>query len=258
LDDAPALGPRQGLAAIISERFKTGFGRRAVGVAAALVLELLLLLGLLTLSQGITAPGEPEITEVDLRAEDYAEAPPDQPEPQPETARQSEPTPQPIEAPSPAVQPAPLPPPRILLPTAPPAPTPEEAPRPPKPGVVVGPVQGPPNTGAPAMGDSERVGTAPNGEPLYAARWYREPRDDELRGYLSTANGPGYGLIACRTAPNYRVEDCVALAETPGSMINRAVLAAAWQFKVRPPRLGGKVLVGSWVRIRIDYTIHQE
>ncbi|HMN55067.1 MAG TPA: hypothetical protein PKC32_12870 [Sphingopyxis sp.] len=98
------------------------------------------------------------------------------------------------------------------------------------------------------------MGTAPNGEPLYAASWYREPSDDELRGYLSTASGPGWGLIACRTAPDYRVEDCVGLDEYPnGSHINRAVLAAAWQFKVRPPRVGGRVLVGSWVRIRIDY-----
>ena len=98
------------------------------------------------------------------------------------------------------------------------------------------------------------MGTAPNGEPLYAAAWYREPRDDELRGYLSTASGPGWGLIACRTAPDFRVEDCVGLDEYPnGSQITRAVLAAAWAFRVRPPRLGGRPLVGAWVRIRIDY-----
>ena len=79
-----------------------------------------------------------------------------------------------------------------------------------------------------------------------------------MRGYMSTARGPGWGLIACRTAPDYRVEDCVALAEYPeGSQINRAVLAAAWQFKVRPPRRGGQPQVGSWVRIRIDYGIER-
>jgi protein TonB len=115
---------------------------------------------------------------------------------------------------------------------------------------------GPPDSGSRSSGDSQRVGTAPNGEPLYAAKWYRKPYDDELRGYLSTATGPGWGLIACRTAPDYRVEDCVGLEEHPrGSLINRAILAAAWQFKVRPPRLGGRSLVGEWVRIRIDYDL---
>jgi protein TonB len=77
-----------------------------------------------------------------------------------------------------------------------------------------------------------------------------------LRAYLSTARGPGSGLIACRTAPHYRVEDCVALGEYPeGSQISRSVLAAAWEFRVRPPRLGGRPLIGSWVRIRIDYDL---
>jgi len=108
--------------------------------------------------------------------------------------------------------------------------------------------------GARGSRDSERVGTAPNGEPLYAAAWYREPEARMLGAYLSTARGPGWGLIACRTAPAYRVEDCVPLDEYPqGSQINRAVLAAAWEFRVQPARIGGKPQVGSWVRIRIDY-----
>jgi protein TonB len=62
-------------------------------------------------------------------------------------------------------------------------------------------------------------------------------------------------LIVCRTAPDFRVEDCVGLDEYPdGSNLQRAVLAAAWQFRVRPPRVGGVSKVGAWVRIRIDYT----
>ena len=73
------------------------------------------------------------------------------------------------------------------------------------------PLYGPPDNRSAAMRDTERVGTAPNGEPLYAAQWYREPAGKMMRAYLSTARGPGWGLIACRTAPDYRVEDCVAL-----------------------------------------------
>ena len=116
------------------------------------------------------------------------------------------------------------------------------------------PAAGPPNLGAP--GDSQRIGSAPNGEPLYAAAWYREPYDSELAGYLSTADGPGWALIACRTVSNFRVDDCVGLDEYPtGSQLQRAVLAAAWQFQVRPPRVGGVSKVGEWVRIRIDYGI---
>jgi protein TonB len=89
---------------------------------------------------------------------------------------------------------------------------------------------------------------------MYAASWYREPYDDELSGYLSTASGPGWALIACRTVRDFRVEDCVGLDEYPsGSQIQRAVLAAAWQSRVRPPRRGGISRVGDWVRIRIDY-----
>lgn len=105
-------------------------------------------------------------------------------------------------------------------------------------------------------GDSPRVGTAPNGEPLYAAEWYREPTDTELGAYLPKRmpEGGGWGMVACRTAPRFRVEDCVELGQgPPGSHLAGAVRQAAWQFLVRPPRVGGKSLVGEWVRIRITY-----
>ena len=121
---------------------------------------------------------------------------------------------------------------------------------------AAGPMMGPPNPGVESDDTPLMEGTGPNGEPLYKAAWYREPYEDELRGYLSTAKGPGWGRIACRTAPGFRVEDCVEIGEYPeGSGIAHAVLAASWQFRVRPPRKGGKDLVGEWVGIHIDYGI---
>ena len=109
-----------------------------------------------------------------------------------------------------------------------------------------------------APGDSERVGTGPNGEPLYAAEWYREPTHQELSTYLprTMPEGGGWGMIACKTVARFHVEDCVELGQgPPGSHLAGAVRQAAWQFLVRPPRVGGKTLVGTWVRIRIDYTV---
>ncbi len=244
------------------ERLRSGAGRRAVGLGLALALECLLLLALLSLGSGIGIDdAEEDITFVSIEASE-----PSRPEaPEPEPARESEADPAPVPAPretaapiapSP-LDPTPRPTPRAIIPTPfqlPPA----AEPRPVRPARPDAQAYGPPSRGRSASGDTARVGTAPNGQPLYAARWYREPRDDELAGYLSTASGPGWGLIACRTAPDFRVEDCVGLDEYPnGSRITRAVLAAAWQFKVRPPQLGGVPQVGSWVRIRIDYGIER-
>ena len=103
-------------------------------------------------------------------------------------------------------------------------------------------------------GDSDVVGRGPRGELLYAAEWARHPTDAELGGYLPRNAPDGFGLIACRTAPNNRVEDCIELDQEPrGSHLASAVRQAAWQFRVRPPRKNGRALVGSWVQIRIDY-----
>ena len=53
---------------------------------------------------------------------------------------------------------------------------------------------------------------------------------------------------------HFHVENCAELGDRPrGSHLARAVRLAAWQFLVRPPRVGGKVLVGGWVRIEITY-----
>ncbi|MES1985460.1 MAG: hypothetical protein V4461_10950 [Pseudomonadota bacterium] len=99
-------------------------------------------------------------------------------------------------------------------------------------------------------------GEGPGGEPLFDADWYRRPTNAELATYLpSNAPRTGWGLVACKTVENFHVENCQSLGESPlGSGFARAVRQAAWQFLVRPPRIGGKSQVGAWVRIRIDYT----
>lgn len=102
--------------------------------------------------------------------------------------------------------------------------------------------------------DSVASGRAPNGEPLYNAEWYREPTDAEMAFYVPKGRS-GVGDIACKTAPRYRVEDCVVLGDSPpGTGIARGVREAAWQFRVRPPRKGGTDLIGAWVRIRFTLT----
>lgn len=239
------------------EQLNIGVGRRTLAIGLAVLITAVLILLLLSFGR----EQEPEKKEeyVSVVSLPASAAPEEAPEPSRAERNQPDEQPAPPQ-PAPPEPTTPLPPlvpvPRAMPPITPPAP-PSPPPTVPKIGVRPpgGAVYGPPNKGgAAASSDTERVGTAPNGEPLYAAAWYREPSDDELRGYLSTASGPGWGLIACRTAPDYRVEDCVGLDEYPnGSQITRAVLAAAWAFRVRPPRRGGQVMVGAWVRIRIDY-----
>ncbi len=216
-----------------------------------------MLLLLLTLGAGQT-PGDKQgkFTVVNLEAQAPSDEAAEPQQAESEEQAEEQPDPPQMQKPTPA-EPKPVPPLPMRPSPLPEVPAAAIPPNPARPAPSPGRVYGPPNRGrSAASSDTERVGTAPNGEPLYAAAWYREPRPDELSGYMSTARGPGWGLIACRTVADYRVEDCVGLDESPdGSQINRAVLAAAWQFRVRPPRLGGRPQVGSWVRIRIDYSI---
>lgn len=100
-------------------------------------------------------------------------------------------------------------------------------------------------------------GEGPGGRRLYNAEWFpRRPSDAELNGYLRSPPPPGgWALIACRTIPGYRVENCQILGESPvGSGLARSMREAAWQFRVRAPRVNGKEMIGEWVRIRIDFT----
>jgi protein TonB len=239
------------------DRLRQPLSGRATGFIIALCLEALLLLALLTLGRErpVGPPKTDTLTVVQL-SEDQPDAT------QPERARQKtdvlRPQPPQKVIRKPVVKPV------VSIPLM--QVTPQQMatsdiaklPSPPAPSRSKS-TYGPPSPG-PSSDDSERVpGSGPNGEPLYAARWYREPYDNELSGYLSTAQGPGWGLIACKTVADFRVDDCIGLGEYPqGSNIMRAVLAAAWQFRVRPPRLGGTSQVGAWVRIRIDYGLKRD
>ena len=260
----------RGLAALVVAVRDASRRRKLASLAIALAVEGLILLLLLTLGANIAGVKDGDETVTTFKSVEFAAPPePEQPEQPAEPTAAQTPQDSPPVTPAPAPprpspltlnpKPAPTPPP---APPAPPQPTPQ--PQPSAAPAIAARIRpnagyGPADTGNPrTAGDSERVGTAPNGEPLYAARWYREPTDQELAGYLSTANGPGVALIACKTVADYYVEDCVLIGESPpGSQIGRAVLAAAWQFRVRPARIGGREQFGSWVRIRITYSVGQ-
>lgn len=237
--------------------------RRAGPIALTAAIEIALLLALLSLgarSGDDSTMGE-VITTFDAARD---ESPEPEQQAEPEAAASAEAAPMAITPPSAL----PSPPPIALsgTPTAPqvaaPAPEPEPSPSPATSKIravirsdMAG-NRGPADTGSP--GDSQRIaGSGPNGEPLYAAQWYREPTNDEYRGYFSRVSESGWALINCRTEPQFRVDHCLLVDESDRS-IGSAVLAMAWQFRVRPPRVGGRSLVGEWVRIRIDYTIRRE
>jgi len=247
--------------------------RKLASLAIAIVLEGLILLLLLTLGAGLIGKADSDEKVTTFKAQSIAEAPAPEPETPEESAEDTPQPDQPVTAPELPLRPSPLtlnPQPAPPQPPAQPQPQPQPeasaAPQPSRPKSTIGARvrpnsgYGPVDTGNPrTVGDSEMVGTMPNGEPLYRARWYREPTEQELAGYLSTANGPGYALIACKVVQGYYVEDCQFLSEGPqGSQIGRAVMAASWQFRVRPARVGGREQFGTWVRIRIDYTERRE
>jgi len=99
-------------------------------------------------------------------------------------------------------------------------------------------------------------GEGPGGQRLYDVEWYREPTDAELAFYMPPSGAPpgSWATVACRMVANYHVENCRSLSESPvGSGLARAMRQAAWQFLVRPPRVGNRPLLGTWVRIRISF-----
>ncbi len=106
-----------------------------------------------------------------------------------------------------------------------------------------------------ATSASAAVGEGPGGVTLYNAEWVVEPSNAQLQTYLPREVGSGsWALIACQTIAHNQVENCAQLGESPrGSGLSKAMRLAAWQFRIRPPRIDGKPMVGAWVRIRIDF-----
>ncbi len=260
------LTPKHSFADCLPARFRGEFGRRAAGILLAVLIEGLFVLVVLSLGRLSPNHQKPVIALSTFTVEPAAKPAEAQHQPSPHPA--AEPAPAPAKAPAKAqarheaAQPAPAAPARpamiVLTHEQMAAANIARMPAQPNPSTAEkGQEMGPPDLGR--SKDTPRTGgSGPHGEPLYAAAWYREPYDDELRGYLSTAQGPGWGKIACRTVPDFRVDDCVIVDEYPhGSNIARAVLAASWQFRVRPPRIGGKAMIGEWVGIRIDYDIRR-
>jgi protein TonB len=155
-------------------------------------------------------------------------------------------------------KPVPKPPPIVLpsKPTIAPPPKPNEKSQPwiemSKEDLATADISKLQSAGSGSAGDSEAVGHGPNGEVLYAAEWARRPTDSEIGGYWPH-HVTGWGLVACKTIPGDRVEDCMELDQSPrGSHLASAVRQAAWQFRVRPPRKNGRELIGAWVRILIE------
>jgi len=221
--------------------------RRASGLGLALAINAGLLLILLTL--GVIPPmarKPSDGTVVELIPEGRKS---EQPERRQQQAKHAELREQ---------QPVPKPPPIRLRvkPSITPPPTPKPSAQPwiemSKADLAAADISNMKSSDAGSEGDSEEGGRGPHGEVLYAAEWARHPTDAEIGGYWPH-NTAGWGLVACKTIPGNRVQDCVELDQSPrGSHLASAVRQAAWQFKVRPPRKNGREMIGAWVRILIE------
>lgn len=236
--------------------------RRVASVGLTILVHVLIVLLLLNLApRDLILPGnQGSLTTFDVGAPAGGEREPERKQPEPE--------PQPAER-APVPRSAPLPPP---VPQAPPRP----APAPDTSGVIwldrdtfaASDITGrrapdQPDPERPEPAESAQASKAPygpslgpGGAPLYDVEaWVREPTQAELRTYLPRVPVGSWGLVACRTIPGNRVENCRTVAESPvGSGLATGVRRAAWQFQVLPPRVNGKPLIGVWVGIRIHIT----
>lgn len=230
--------------------------QRAAGIVFALALNLLMLLVLLTMSPQILPQKQDDRLPVTFDVETG---------PKTQEKQATAPKASHKEAERTAAAPAPAP---VVRP---PVPVTRPAPEPPSPlpfmtlsrdqmaAADIGAMPRAAQGAGSGKGSSAAVagpGEGPGGVQLFEAEWYRRPTHAELSPFIP-ANAPasGWGLVACKTVDHYHVDNCQTLGEQPlGSGFARAVRLAAWQFLVLPPRVDGKVMVGSWVRIRIDYS----
>ncbi len=100
------------------------------------------------------------------------------------------------------------------------------------------------------------AGAGPDGAQLYSADWYiRPPSQAELSPYLPAHVEPSsWGRIVCRMVADHRVQDCRQYGESPaGSGLARGMREAAWQFRVLPPRIDGRPILGVWVLITLYF-----
>ena len=229
---------------------RTPPSRRAIGLVLAIAINLLVILALLGISGARTVAMKDDggTLIIDIARQDQAAA--RQPKKEQQRPKQEPVRKRPV-----------LPPPDIILPVKPtitPPPTgklemieltkPEMATTD---EAMANQSAAAPAEGTGRGGDTAIVGKGPKGETLYAAEWLREPTDQEIGFYMKPDNGPGYGDIICKTYPRFRVDDCYRLGSVPASSkLDRVMLEASWQFKVRPPRKNGQSMVGVWVRIR--------
>jgi hypothetical protein len=245
---------------------REGVRRRTVSLILAVIIHVLLLWLLLRMAPDLLPfqKTEPKPLTVDLSAEEAVVTTKSKAAEKTKAASGGarpdvrapvlKPVPKPAEAP--AAAPVPLDPPVKLLQL-----TPQEL------AMVDSRLSSRRGAGAPAgggaRGDSsgqdegagEGKGEGPGGARLYNAEWYRRPTSAELSPYLPAGfSQSGWGMIACQMVDDHRVENCREIGQSPaGSGLAHAVRLAAWQFRVLPPRLGGRVIEGAWVRIRIDY-----
>jgi hypothetical protein len=248
---------------------RTLFGRRAVAFTLTVIIELLLLLILLRLG----APGQTSEKRDDLKTVAVTLTPPapQAQRDQSRAAREDAPAEEELAAAAPANDAEPTkdeePQPEkerqaVQKTNARPLPAASAAPLVPLSGkALAGFDLSKIPRGAGASGVSRGKGPAygpPGGVPsdaqLLDADWLRQPTRGELAAYFPARSKPGWGMIACQTAPHYRVENCHALSDSPGSGLAQALRRAAWQFQVIPPRVDGRAVIGAWVRIRFDFT----